>query len=253
MPHCRSQPPLDGRHQAPAVEYLPTTLERLSAPSPGRMAGPIRSSSHGHPTRLQKSSQGLIRFRSRNGEVIDKHGTPVTAGILHTYYSSCILRMLTLHCLPQENVLLHPMRAQPICVPAHSLFATGASQQENGSQAQKELRFYSLFRDRCFSTRATPIVRAGSRLIGFYSLFRDRCFSTRGRDCDYSTEAVSIRCFATGASQRTQYRAAIDAYAFLFAVSRQVLLNRTASGNVAESRISFYSLFRDRCFSTSQL
>ena len=68
-----------------------------------------------------------------------------------------------------------------------------------------------------------------STRMRFYSLFRDRCFSTEPPVAtSLSRELVSIRCFATGASQLLNYERT-DVITFLFAVSRQVLLNKSAS------------------------
>ena len=85
------------------------------------------------------------------------------------------------------------------------------------------MSFYSLFRDRYFSTNIRLV--SGSRLVGFYSLFRDRYFSTRHRRRSRPTRHVSIRCFATGTSRQ------------------DARTERLSAG-------SFYSLFRDRYFST---
>ena len=62
-------------------------------------------------------------------------------------------------------------------------------------------------------------------IAGFYSLFRDRCFSTSNIGPNTPSWRVSIRCFATGASQLVQSFGEGMDEAFLFAVSRQVLLN----------------------------
>ena len=179
-------------------------------------------------------------------------------------------------------------------------------------------RFYSLFRDRYFSTVVRPIsvpqfgfLFAVSRqvlldnLISYSDSTMDevsiRCFATgtsrhygcpqtwgiipflfavsrqvlldRNQVCVARRPQVSIRCFATGTSRhgnsrqrRGSGRVSIRCFAtgtsrpqkclsarlpmeFLFAVSRQVLLDSITT-LYASTRMGFYSLFRDRYFST---
>ena len=113
-------------------------------------------------------------------------------------------------------------------------------------------RFYSLFRDRYFSTRSV-LPRQLASGWSFYSLFRDRYFSTQYGHCRVTIVVnVSIRCFATGTSRLSRSRQSRrPPPRFLFAVSRQVLLDTSTTSTAGASTVSrFYSLFRDRYFST---
>ena len=64
-----------------------------------------------------------------------------------------------------------------------------------------------------------------------------------------AARSVSIRCFATGISRYADAAAKAAPDEFLFAVSRQVLLDPTRTPPETR-RWRFYSLFRDRYFST---
>ena len=87
-----------------------------------------------------------------------------------------------------------------------------------------------------------------SAAVCFYSLFRDRCFSTHRRSRILPPTRVSIRCFATGASQRPPPALMgrpswVSIRCFATGASQPV-------GSCTQRGRCFYSLFRDRCFST---
>ena len=124
-------------------------------------------------------------------------------------------------------------------------FATGASQLSCRRPTGHRKSFYSLFRDRCFSTAGVTPEQIDSC---FYSLFRDRCFSTC-RPCQHRGGHVSIRCFATGASQLRPPTPLTPTPRRFYSLFRDRCFS-TVHRNARNSGPGFYSLFRDRCFST---
>ena len=93
---------------------------------------------------------------------------------------------------------------------------------------------------------------SGHVLNCFYSLFRDRYFSTTVTPGNGNTEVVSIRCFATGTSRQPHgATGARDMGSFLFAVSRQVLLDTTPAGRMALMLVFLFAVSRQVLLDTT--